>query len=419
MPISLIDKIKQKNNGTFKLVDAIDIAWDDQTGLVDKVNAIDKKTTIDLSGYLLKTDASKTYLAKADYHEYTLPEATDKVLGGVKIGTGISKADDGTISVIPAPSIFFANVDVSNQGTVNLTDINTNGQAVKVGDMIIDTKHDKYFVTAATPESGTKDQEGYIAASVTVGNAVGVNDIANRTDVNNALNNKVDKVSGKDLSTNDYTTDEKNKLAGLYTSGAPIFANVNVQGDSDVLVTNLVLPANYAPHVGDVIIDTAYDAYYVASVGQNADKKDIVHVAKTTAIVNPLKGLQAKLTFDEAPTQGSANPVTSGGTAKAIDDLHTTINTTLNNYAVKADIASAVNYKGSVDAFADLPSADTVKVGDMYNVKVAGGNDADGTEIKAGDNVVWNGKGWDNMGGTFVIDYATQSDIDAIFTPAK
>ena len=32
-----------------------------------------------------------------------------------------------------------------------------------------------------------------------------------------ALGGKVDKVSGKGLSTNDYTTDEKNKLAGIAT----------------------------------------------------------------------------------------------------------------------------------------------------------------------------------------------------------
>ena len=31
------------------------------------------------------------------------------------------------------------------------------------------------------------------------------------------LNNKVDKVTGKGLSTNDYTTTEKNKLAGIET----------------------------------------------------------------------------------------------------------------------------------------------------------------------------------------------------------
>lgn len=36
-----------------------------------------------------------------------------------------------------------------------------------------------------------------------------------KTHVSNAVANKVDKVSGKGLSTNDYTTDEKKKLAGL------------------------------------------------------------------------------------------------------------------------------------------------------------------------------------------------------------
>ena len=39
------------------------------------------------------------------------------------------------------------------------------------------------------------------------------------TDLTNLLSNKVDKVSGKGLSTNDYTTDEKNKLSGI-ESGA-------------------------------------------------------------------------------------------------------------------------------------------------------------------------------------------------------
>lgn len=44
--------------------------------------------------------------------------------------------------------------------------------------------------------------------------------------VKDKLNNKVDKVSGKGLSTNDYTTTEKNKLSGI-ASGA----EVNVQSD--------------------------------------------------------------------------------------------------------------------------------------------------------------------------------------------
>ena len=39
--------------------------------------------------------------------------------------------------------------------------------------------------------------------------------LATETFVTNITNNKVDKVAGKDLSTNDYTTTEKNKLAGI------------------------------------------------------------------------------------------------------------------------------------------------------------------------------------------------------------
>ena len=69
--------------------------------------------------------------------------------------------------------------------------------------------------------------------------------VDNTSDVNkpistatqNALNNKVDKVSGKDLSTNDYTTTEKNKLAGI-ADGAEVNVNADwnaTSGDAKIL----------------------------------------------------------------------------------------------------------------------------------------------------------------------------------------
>ena len=48
----------------------------------------------------------------------------------------------------------------------------------------------------------------------------------------NTITNKVDKVTGKGLSTNDYTTTEKNKLAGISPG-----AEVNVQSDWSVTDT--------------------------------------------------------------------------------------------------------------------------------------------------------------------------------------
>lgn len=71
------------------------------------------------------------------------------------------------------------------------------------------------------------------------------------TDLTTLAGNKVDKVSGKGLSTNDYTTEEKNKLSGISTG-----AEVNVQSDwnitdstSDAFIKNkptipTSLPAN-------------------------------------------------------------------------------------------------------------------------------------------------------------------------------
>lgn len=45
-----------------------------------------------------------------------------------------------------------------------------------------------------------------------------------------AMNGKVDKVSGKGLSTNDYTTTEKNKLAGIQ-AGAQVNPKLSVNGE--------------------------------------------------------------------------------------------------------------------------------------------------------------------------------------------
>jgi hypothetical protein len=49
------------------------------------------------------------------------------------------------------------------------------------------------------------------------------------TGILNTISSKVDKISGKGLSTNDYTTDEKNKLAGI-AAGATKVTESTVSG---------------------------------------------------------------------------------------------------------------------------------------------------------------------------------------------
>lgn len=81
---------------------------------------------------------------------------------------------------------------------------------------------------------------------------------------------KVDKETGKGLSTNDYTTAEKTKLAGIET------------GANNTVVDSVMSSSSTNP-VQNRIINTA------------------------------LAGKQDNLTFDSTPTASSTNPVTSGG----------------------------------------------------------------------------------------------------------
>lgn len=67
------------------------------------------------------------------------------------------------------------------------------------------------------------------------GNITGT--LSNQTDLQNALDDKVDTVPGKGLSENDYTTTEKNKLSGI-ASGAEVNVNADWSsgsGDSQIL----------------------------------------------------------------------------------------------------------------------------------------------------------------------------------------
>ena len=74
-------------------------------------------------------------------------------------------------------------------------------------------------------------------------------------------------------------------------------------------------------------------------------------------------------------------------------------------------LTSAVKYRGSVASYAALPTTG-LSTGDMYNVRAAGGTDANGTAIKAGDNLVYNGSGWDDQSGTVDLsNYYTKTEM--------
>lgn len=55
------------------------------------------------------------------------------------------------------------------------------------------------------------------------------------TDLTDMVNNKIDKVSGKELSTNDYTIEEKNKLNGI-ASGAEVNRKITYNSETMTLI---------------------------------------------------------------------------------------------------------------------------------------------------------------------------------------
>lgn len=153
--------------------------------------------------------------------------------------------------------------------------------------------------------------------------------------------------------------------------------------------------------------------------------KNAANDSKTAAATSASSASQseanAKFSANVASTSATAAN-TSASSAK-LSETHASTSETNTKQAlaeaqkiqkqVESDLAtltSTVKYKGTVNSFDELPTKNTV--GDMYNIKNAGGTDSNGTPIKAGDNVVWNGSGWDDQSGVVDLsDYAKNSEV--------
>lgn len=173
---------------------------------------------------------------------------------------------------------------------------------------------------------------------------------ADTTTVNAALEGKVDKVTGKTLSTNDYTTAEKEKLAGLSN-----YDDTNIKA-------SIATKANST----DVYTKTAMNT----ELGKKADKTTVETLTTTV--------------------EGKANKATTIS-GYGITDAYT-------KTEVDAKVASVYKYKGSVTNEAALPTEGQV-IGDVYNLE------------DTGMNVAWTGEGWDKLGS--VVDltpYLTKED---------
>ena len=176
--------------------------------------------SVDLSPYMKKTDADNKFvtketdkgLSKNDYTDadkaklaglenYVLPVAAADKLGGIKIGSGLAIDSDGVVTAAGGGGTPYVLPKASN----------TELGGIKVGTGL------------------AIDGNGILSAS---GVAADLTPYLKKTDADDKF---VAKVAGKDLSSNDYTTEEKTKLAGLSKYELPAATATDLGG---VIVEN-------------------------------------------------------------------------------------------------------------------------------------------------------------------------------------
>lgn len=261
----------------------------------------------------------------------------------------------------------------------------------------------------------------------------------------------VAKESGKGLSTNDYTTTEKNKLAGIASNAN----NYSLPTASSTVLGGVKVGANLSISSG---VLSAKDTTYGVMKGATASANGASGLVPAPTKGNEGKylkgdgswGTPAKTIVDDTLSDTSTNPVQNkivkgeidrtkniadqsmtlagnlanallyemaindsgfifkgtGGTSYTLcKDLTSFVD--LSPYAKKADIVGTYKYKGSVDTASALPTSGQT-TGDVYNIV------ASSSYGPAGCNVAWNGSVWDSLGGIFTITSISNSELDTI-----
>lgn len=265
--------------------------------------------------------------------------------------------------------------------------------------------------------------------------------------IKNLLSNKVDKIDGKTLTSNDYTTEEKTKLAGL--------SNIEIVDTLTSTSKTSALSANQGKVLNDEIksvkesmsdlgygdmMKSAYDTnnsgvvddseklgghlpdYYAKKTDIPASANDINAVPNTRKVNG--KVLNADITLSAgdvgAATISDISSATGSTLQSAKDYTDNSLSSYYNKTEIDGKISSVYKYKGSIPTYAELPN-ENLSIGDVYNVESASENN------KAGDNLAWNGEAWDNLSGivdlsaylkTTDIGAITNGEIDSICTTA-
>lgn len=180
---------------------------------------------------------------------------------------------------------------------------------------------------------------------------------ANTSDVTSGLAGKVDKVSGKGLSTNDYTTEEKNKLAGIEAQANKTVVDSALSSSSENPVQNKVINTAIAGKA-----DAATVTALAETVSGKADSSTV------TALTSRVSQAETDIDTQTARIDAIASlpSGSTSGDAELIDIRTKADGTTANNAgtAVRSQISEVNRVLTELNCF-DITETDKIKTG--YN----------------------------------------------------
>lgn len=193
------------------------------------------------------------------------------------------------------------------------------------------------------------------------------------------LGKKVDAVTGKGLSDENYSSAEKAKLEGL---------------------KNYVLPAAATATLGGVMVETTENPVPTnTALKADATGKAFVDWAEAPVASATVAGL-AKI--GTGLKIGDSGAIEVDASTAPTHEVNWSDIQNKPDVAIKGDLASVYKYKGSVATETALPT-ENLEVGFVYNVE------------DTGMNYAWTGTEWDALGQAFTITAITTEQIDALF----
>ena len=278
--------------------------------------------------------------------------------------------------------------------------------------------------------------------------------------IKNALSGKVDKVDGKGLSTNDYTSDEKTKLANI-AAGAQVNVLEGIQKNgTTVTIANKIANISVPTATSDLTNDSGFittadipegaagstttpamDGTAAVGVELAFARGDHVHPTDTSrAAASDVSTLSGRV--DDLETAVGSGGSVDSKIASAIQGLDSSVTATSNQaisavtitdgkitasskvtiptnnnqltngagYQTASDVSTAINnalsaamtYKGTKATVDALPTTGN-KTGDVWHVTADGGEYA------------WSGTAWEELGSVMDLsDYVEDTDMVAI-----